>query len=142
MGKLIRVAISWLDGYVADADGRFDWAVPDEEVHAYINDRERAIGTHLFGRRMYEEIAGWEADEPARDQVPEMRAFAEVWRSIDKVVDSLTREDVSTARTRIERTFDTDAVRRLKLAAERPAWAVPSWPPTHAIRAALAHFAV
>ncbi|HSK53757.1 MAG TPA: hypothetical protein VK908_00745 [Jiangellales bacterium] len=68
---------------------------------------------------MYEEIAGWEADEPARDQVPEMRAFAEVWRSIDKVVDSLTREDVSTARTRIERTFDTDAVRRLKLAAER-----------------------
>jgi dihydrofolate reductase len=76
VGKLIRVAISWLDGYVADADGRFDWAVPDEEVHAYINDRERAIGTHLFGRRMYEEIAGWEADEPARDQVPEMRASA------------------------------------------------------------------
>jgi dihydrofolate reductase len=76
VGKLIRVAISWLDGYVADADGRFDWAVPDEEVHAYINDRERAIGTHLFGRRMYEEIAAWEADEPARDQVPEMRASA------------------------------------------------------------------
>jgi dihydrofolate reductase len=94
VGKLIYVGITSLDGYVADADGRFDWSVPDEEVHAFINDRERDIGTYLFGRRMYEEMAGWEADDPARDQVPEMRDFAQVWRSIDKVVYSRTLEDV------------------------------------------------
>jgi hypothetical protein len=84
VAKLICAGITSLDGCIADTDGRFDWAVPDEEVHAFIKDRERAIDTYVFGRRMDEEMAGWEADDPARDQVPEMRDFARVWRSIDR----------------------------------------------------------
>jgi dihydrofolate reductase len=119
VGRLVYAGITSLDGCIADTDGRFDWAVPDEEVHAFINDRERAVGTYLFGRRMYEEMAWWEADDRARDQVPEMRDFAQAWRSIDKVVYSRTLENVSTARTRIERAFEPDAVRWLKTTAER-----------------------
>jgi dihydrofolate reductase len=119
VGKLTYAGITSLDGYIADVDGRHDWAVPDEEVHAFINDRERAVGTYLFGRRMYEEMAGWEGNDPARDQVPVMRDFAQAWRSIDKVVYSRTLDDVSTARTRLERTFEPDAVRQLKAAGER-----------------------
>jgi dihydrofolate reductase len=118
MARLIYAAIASLDGYVADADGRFDWAEPDEEVHAAANDLERTVGTHLLGRRMYEVLAVWETlggpDEPevARD-------FAACWRAADKVVHSRTLASASTARTRIVRDFDPDAVRALAATAER-----------------------
>ncbi len=105
MAKLIYSAIASLDGYVADEDGNFDWAVPDEEVHTFINDLNRPIGTYLYGRRMYETMAGWETDHTLADQSPLMRDFAEIWRAADKVVYSKTLEAVSTARTRIERDF-------------------------------------
>jgi dihydrofolate reductase len=107
---LVYSALASLDGYVADADGRFEWAAPDAEVHAFVNDLERGVGTMLLGRRMYEVLAVWDTlDEPE----PEMRDFAEIWRAADKVVYSRTLEEVSTARTRIEREFDPEAVRRL-----------------------------
>jgi dihydrofolate reductase len=107
---LVYSALASLDGYVADADGRFEWAAPDAEVHAFVNDLERGVGTMLLGRRMYDVLAVWETlDEPE----PEMRDFAEIWRAADKVVYSRTLEEVSTARTRIEREFDPEAVRRL-----------------------------
>jgi dihydrofolate reductase len=111
MGKLIYSAIASLDGYVADEDGNFRWAAPDEEVHAFVNDLERPIGTYLFGRRMYEVLKVWETmDEPE----PVMRDYAEIWRAADKVVYSTTLEGVASERTRIEREFDPEAVRRLK----------------------------
>ncbi len=119
MAKLIYSAIASLDGYVADEDGNFDWAVPDEEVHAFINDLQQPIGTHLYGRRMYETMAGWETDPTLADQSPVMRDFAEPWRAADKVVYSGTLEAVPTARTRIERRFDPEAVREMKASAGR-----------------------
>ena len=118
MAKLIYSAIASLDGYVADENGNFDWAAPDEEVHRFVNDLERPVGTYLYGRRMYEVMAFWETAGGA-DQPPFVRDFAELWRAADKVVYSKTLADVSSARTRIERDFDPDAVRRLKAMAER-----------------------
>ena len=116
MAKLIYSAIASLDGYVADQDGNFEWAAPDEEVHAFINDLERTVGTHLFGRRMYEVMAAWETiDDPA----PVMRDFAELWRSADKVVYSKTLDAVATAKTRIERDFDPATVQELKAGSVR-----------------------
>jgi dihydrofolate reductase len=115
MGRLTYSAIESLDGYVADEHGRWDWSMPDEEVHAFVNDRTRPIRTHLLGRRMYEVLVAWETmDEPE----PEMRDFAEIWRSSDKVVYSTTLEAPRSARTRIERRFDPDAVRALKAAGD------------------------
>jgi dihydrofolate reductase len=111
MGKLIYSAITSLDGYVADEGGRFDWAAPDEEVHAFVNDQERGIGTHLYGRRMYEVMRVWETFGDDAD-IP--RDFAQIWRAADKVVYSTTLPAVTTERTRLERGFDPDAVRRLK----------------------------
>jgi dihydrofolate reductase len=114
--KLIYSAIASLDGYIADAAGNFDWAEPDEEVHRFVNDQERPVGTYLFGRRMYETMAVWETlktDEPA------MQDFAELWRAAHKIVYSTTLDAVSTARTRLERSFDPDAVRQLKETAAR-----------------------
>ncbi len=116
MGRLIYSAIASLDGYVADAEGRFDWAAPGPEVHAFVNDLERPAGTHLYGRRMYEVMAWWEAND---DAAPVMRDFAEIWRAADKIVYSKTLETTSSARTRIERDFDPEAVRRLKAEAGR-----------------------
>jgi dihydrofolate reductase len=111
VGRLIYSAIASLDGYTVDADGRFDWSMPDEEVHAFVNDLERPVGTHLYGRRMYEVLVAWETmDDPA----PVARDFAQIWRAADKVVYSTTLEEVSSARTRIERAFEPDAVRALK----------------------------
>lgn len=113
MAKLIYAAITSLDGYIEDGGGTFDWAMPDLEVHAFINDLERPIGTHLYGRRMYETMAVWQTvgDEPG---VPEVeKDFAELWRTLDKVVYSRTLDAVSTPRTRLEREFDPDAVRHL-----------------------------
>ena len=116
MGKLIYSAIASLDGYVADEDGRWDWSVPDEEVHAFVNDRARPIGTWLLGRRMYDVLVAWETMD---DEAPLMRDFAQLWRGADKVVYSRTLEAPSSARTRIERDFDPEAVRRLKEEADR-----------------------
>ena len=118
MAELIYSALTSLDGYVADEDGKFDWAEPDEEVHTFVNDLGRPVGTFLLGRRMYEVLVYWETIDLA-DQPPFIRDFAEIWRAADKIVYSRTLESVSSARTRIERDFDPDAVRQLKAAAER-----------------------
>jgi dihydrofolate reductase len=118
MGKLIYAAITSLDGYVADADGKFDWAEPDEEVHAFVNDLERAVGTHLFGRRMYEVMVAWET-MPTHDEPSVVRDFAELWRAADKIVYSRTLETIASSRTRLERDFDPEAVRELKATAGR-----------------------
>jgi dihydrofolate reductase len=119
MGKLIYSAIASLDGYVADENGNFDWSAPDEEVHAFVNDVERPVGTYLYGRRMYEVMRYWETAPTTGDQPPVMRDYAELWQAADKLVFSKTLEEVSSARTRIERDFDPDAVRQLKASAER-----------------------
>ena len=110
---LIYSMIASLDGYTADADGKFDWAAPDEEVHAFINDLGRGIGTHLYGRRMYEVMLYWET-VPLEGQSPAGRDFAAIWRSADKIVYSTTLRTASSARTRIEPRFDPEAVRALK----------------------------
>jgi dihydrofolate reductase len=113
MAKLIYAALTSLDGYVADEDGTFDWAEPDEEVHAFVNDLSRTAGTYLLGRRMYEVLLAWETLDPAGE--PDViRDYAEIWRATDKVVYSRTLTEPSSARTRIERDFDPDAVRRMK----------------------------
>jgi dihydrofolate reductase len=115
MAKLIYSAIASLDGYVADADGNFDWGAPDEEVHAFVNDLERPIGTYLYGRRMYEVLAAWESDDIlAGDPPPSIRDYAAIWRAANKIVYSTTLQTVSSAKTRIERTFDVDEIRRIK----------------------------
>ena len=114
MAKLIYSAITSLDGYVADEAGDFGWAEPDEEVHTFINDLERPIGTYLYGRRMYEVMVAWETMDTA-DQPPIVQDFAEIWRAADKIVYSRKLEKVSSARTRLERDFDPEAVRRMKM---------------------------
>jgi dihydrofolate reductase len=114
MAKLIYAAIASLDGYVADVDGNFDWAAPDEEVHAFVNDLERSVGTYLYGRRMYETMVYWETAQTMADQSPIEQDYTAIWQAADKVVYSTTLEKVSSARTRIERNFDADAVRRMK----------------------------
>lgn len=118
MAKLIYSAITSLDGYVADEEGKWDWSVPDEEVHTFINDLARPAGTHLYGRRMYEVLVAWETMDLA-GQPPCIEDFAQIWRAADKVVYSKTLEEVSSARTRIRRDFDPEAVREMKAKAER-----------------------
>lgn len=117
MAKLIYSAIASLDGYVEDEDGKFDWAEPDEEVLAFINDLERPVRTYLYGRRLYETMAVWETDPSLAGRSPLMRDFAAIWQAAEKIVYSGTLETVSTARTRIEREFHPDAVRQEKEAA-------------------------
>ncbi|HVC66937.1 MAG TPA: dihydrofolate reductase family protein [Acidimicrobiales bacterium] len=119
VAKLVYSAITSLDGYTADDDGQFDWAAPDPEVHAFINDLERCVGTYLYGRRMYETMLYWETFEAHDDQPSCVRDFAALWRAADKVVYSTTRGAVSSARTRIERDFEPAAVQRMKQAAGR-----------------------
>jgi dihydrofolate reductase len=114
MAKLIYSAITSLDGYVADEDGNFDWAAPDEEVHTFINDLERRVGTYLYGRRMYEMMVYWESAHTAADQPPFVQDFAQIWQAADKIVYSKTLDTVSSARTRIERDFDPEGVRQMK----------------------------
>ena len=111
MSKLIYSMLASLDGYVEDAQGAFDWAAPDDEVHAFANELERQIATHLYGRRMYETMRFWES---APDLPPVQREYAEIWRAADKVVYSRTLAEPSSGRTRIEPEFDPEAVRRLK----------------------------
>ncbi|MEP6817010.1 MAG: dihydrofolate reductase family protein [Marmoricola sp.] len=114
MAKLIYSSISSLDGYVADRDGGFAWAAPDEEVHRFVNDQERPIGTYLYGRRMYDVMRYWETAHTEPGQPPVALDFAGVWQAAEKVVYSRTLESVDTTKTRLERDFDPEAVRRLK----------------------------
>jgi dihydrofolate reductase len=118
VAKLIYSAIQSLDGYIEDEDGGFDWAEPDEEVHTFINDLERPVGTYLLGRRMYEVMVHWETISLA-NQPRSIRDFAATWQAADKVVYSKTLETVSSARTRIQRDFDPESVRQMKAAAGR-----------------------
>jgi len=118
MAKLIYSSTTSLDGFIEDASGSFEWSAPDEEVHQDVNDRLRAVGTYLFGRRLYETMLFWET-MPAAGAPPSARDFAAIWRDADKVVYSASLPDVSSARTRLERTFDADAVRAMKAGAAR-----------------------
>ena len=119
MGKLIYSGITSLDGYIADSDGKFDWAVPDEQVHAFVNDLARPIGTHLYGRRMYEEMIGWETMHEEPDLPAVALDFAQSWQAADKVVYSSTLPAVSTTRTTLRREFHPADVRQLKASTDR-----------------------
>ena len=112
MARLIYSAICSLDGYIEDADGTFEWAAPGEEVHAFISELERPVGTYMYGRRMYETLVYWETADTGDSEV--LREWAEIWKAAEKVVYSRTLTEVSSARTRIEREFDAGAVLRLK----------------------------
>src|SRR6201990_1534410 len=114
MANLIYAAIASLDGYVEDEHGHFDWAAPDEEVHAFINELERPIGTYLYGRRMYETMVYWETAGSGEERRAVRHDYAQIWRAAEKVVYSRTLQRTSSARTRIERDFDPEAVDRLK----------------------------
>lgn len=114
MALLTYTAITSLDGFDSDEQGNFDWSVPDAEVHAFVNDLDRPVGTYLFGRRVYHVLSAWEnlADEPG---LPDVELdFARHWQLTDKIVYSRTLLEAPTARTRIERAFEPDAVRELK----------------------------
>ncbi len=119
MAHLIYSAISSLDGYIEDPDGKFDWAAPDEEVHRFINNLERSAGTYLYGRRMYETMLVWETDPDVAADSPLTRDFAELWQAADKIVYSRTLQAVSTRKTRLERTLDPQTIRQLKAAVEQ-----------------------
>jgi dihydrofolate reductase len=119
MAKLIYVVNQSLDGYMEDQTGKFDWSVPDDELHSHFNDLIRGVGTFLYGRRMYEAMAVWETDQSLAAQSPIMADFAKVWQAADKIVYSTTLASAPTARTRIERRFDPEAVRRLVESATR-----------------------
>jgi dihydrofolate reductase len=114
MAQLIYSAIGSLDGYVEDTSGTFEWAAPDDEVHALFNELERPVGTYLYGRRMYETMVFWETVDPDGDWPAVAREFAAIWQAAEKVVYSRTLETVSSARTRIERELDPDAIERMK----------------------------
>jgi dihydrofolate reductase len=114
MAKLTYSAIGSLDGYVEDASGSFEWAAPDEEVHAFVNELERPIGTYLYGRRLYETMVYWETAHAAPGQRPVSLEYARIWQAAEKVVYSRTLETVSSARTRLERVLDPDAIERIK----------------------------
>jgi len=136
MPKLVYTAITSLDGYTADADGGFDWSAPDAEVHAHVNDAERAIGTYLYGRRMYEVMRAWES-MPLDDEPEVIRDYAAIWRAADKIVYSSTLDAVSTKKTVLEHEFDADAVRALKAAAHADLGIGGPTLAAHAIRAGL-----
>ncbi|MBO3744484.1 dihydrofolate reductase family protein [Streptosporangiaceae bacterium NEAU-GS5] len=119
MAKLIFSAITSLDGYIEDETGTFDWAAPDEEVHAFVNELERPVGTYLYGRRMYETMLYWETADVREDQSPVEWDWMRLWRAADKVVYSRSLEKVSSARSRIERDFDPDAIQAMKKALDR-----------------------
>lgn len=137
MAKLIYSVLASLDGYIEDIDGNFDWAMPDEEVHQFVNDLERGAGTHLYGRRMYETLMVWETDPTLAADSPLMRDFAEIWQAADKIVYSKTLETVSTRKTQIERNFDPETIRQLKETSEREILIGGADLATHAFRAGL-----
>ena len=136
MANLICLTLCSLDGYVADEHGNFDWAEPAEDVHALVNDLQRSVGTFLFGRRMYEVLVAWETLETS-DEPAVIRDFAGIWHAADKVVYSTTLDEVSSARTTIERDFDPDAVRALKASSDRDLGIGGPELAAHAIRAGL-----
>jgi dihydrofolate reductase len=119
MSRLIYSSIMSLDGYVSDRDGNFEWAAPDEQVLAFVNDLERPVGTYLFGRRMYETMVYWETAHTLGEQSPLLQDFTEIWQAADKIVYSKTLQTVSSARTLMERSFDPDVVLQMKAATER-----------------------
>src|SRR5262245_48077117 len=119
MAKLIYSAIESLDGYVADEDGKWDWSEPDDEVHSFINELTRSVGTYLLGRRLYEVLAYWESPPGLAEQPLYIQDYAAIWRAAEKVVYSRTLESVSTDRTRIERDFDPEAVTEMKAESNR-----------------------
>lgn len=137
MARLIYSAITSLDGYIEDEEGTFDWAEPDEEVFAFVNDLERPIGTYLYGRRMYDTMLYWETAPTQADQPAVAQDFTQIWQAADKVVYSRTLETVSSARTRIERAFDPAAVRQMKAHADRDITVGGPDLATQAIRAGL-----
>jgi dihydrofolate reductase len=137
MARLIYSAIASLDGYIEDESGKFDWAAPSEEVHAFVNDLERPIGTYLYGRRMYETMVFWESPPELAAEPRVFQDYAELWQAADKIVYSRTLVATASARTRIERAFDAEAVRRLKASAERDISVGGSDLAAHAIRAGL-----
>lgn len=136
MTDLVYSSIASVDGYVADERGNFDWAAPSEEVHAAVNDLTRSVGTFLFGRRMYEVLAAWETMETEGE--PEViRDFKGIWLAADKIVYSRTIDEVTTARTRIAREFDPEAVRTMKASSDRDLAIGGPELASHALRAGL-----
>jgi dihydrofolate reductase len=119
MAMLIYSVITSLDGYIADEDGNFDWAAPDEEVHTFVNDLMRPVGAYLYGRRMYETMVYWETAHTLPNQTPFEQDFTRIWQAADKIVYSKTLATASSAKTRIERDFDPEAIRQMKALAER-----------------------
>ncbi len=119
MAKLIYSVSMSLDGYIEDADGNFDWAAPDEQVHAFVNDTVRPVGTFLFGRQMYEVMQVWDSPEEFATDSAEMMEFAHLWSAADKIVYSTTLAEPTTARTTVQPVFDPDAVRELKATSQR-----------------------
>ena len=119
MAKLIYAGITSLDGYIADEKGKFDWGEPDEELHSFVNDLERGVGTYLYGRRMYNVMVAWETMRNLPDLPGYIREYADIWQGTEKIVFSKTLEKTSSARTRIERRFDPDAVHQMKTQARR-----------------------
>ncbi|HEX6538741.1 MAG TPA: dihydrofolate reductase family protein [Candidatus Dormibacteraeota bacterium] len=116
---LIYSAIASLDGYVADESGDFGWAAPSEELHRFVNEQERPNGTYLYGRRMYETMRVWDGAEMAAGETDVYADYARIWQAAEKVVYSATLDTVTTGRTHLERSFDADAVRRMKSSADR-----------------------
>jgi dihydrofolate reductase len=137
MATLICTALTSLDGYIADEHGDFDWAAPDSDVHAFINDLERPIGTYLYGRRLYETMIYWENAPTQPNQSPPVLDYATLWQAADKIVYSTTLKTASSARTRIEPTFDPSIVQAMKDAADRDLSIGGPTLATHAFRAGL-----
>jgi dihydrofolate reductase len=119
VGKLRYTAITSLDGYIADEQGSFDWAQPDDAVHSFVNDLEAEVGTYLYGRRMYEVMRYWETAPTGNGQAPFLADYATIWQAADKIVYSTSLPDAPTARTKLERRFDPEAVRAMKDEADR-----------------------
>jgi dihydrofolate reductase len=119
MARLLYMAITSLDGYVTDEKGNYDWAMPDDEVFGFVNDFERPVGTYLYGRRLYQDMTGWETAHTQAGQSSLVLDFARIWQAADKIVYSRSLETVSTTRTRLERNFDPGTVRQMKARATR-----------------------
>ena len=137
MAKLIYASNVSLDGFIEDEHGSFDWTAPSDDVFAFITNLVRPVGTHLYGRRLYETMAVWETDPALAAQSELMADFAQVWQSADKVVYSTTLDAVSTGKSRLERCFDPDAIRRMKANTNRDLTVGGAILAAHAFRAGL-----